>query len=76
MSLKPETGPIFYPIRHPFDNSTDQRWAITREWTGRPQRQFVARFCGDEWIGSADTYVECEALLTTAAAAFFAGYES
>lgn len=32
---------------------SDQRYTITREWTGRERPQWVVRFC-DEWISAFD----------------------
>ena len=34
---------------------SDQRWTVTREFTGKAKPQFVIRFCGD-WIDSRSTY--------------------
>ncbi len=34
---------------------SDQRWTVTREYTGAAKPQFVVRFCGD-WIDSRTTY--------------------
>ena len=34
---------------------SDQRWTVTREYTGAAKPQFVIRFCGD-WIDSRTTY--------------------
>lgn len=30
---------------------SDQRYTITKEWTGKEKPQYVVRFCG-EWIAS------------------------
>jgi hypothetical protein len=46
----------------------DSRYTITREFTGAPRVQFVARFCGD-WIGSSAFYSSALALLAGARAA-------
>ena len=35
---------------------SDQRWTVTREFTGKAKPQFVIRFCGD-WIDSRATYL-------------------
>lgn len=34
---------------------SDQRWTVTREFTGEVKPQFVIRFCGD-WVDSRSTY--------------------
>jgi len=38
---------------HPI--KSDQRWTVTREYTGAATPQFVVRFCGD-WVDSCPTY--------------------
>lgn len=39
-----------HPIRHE-SGTTDSRYSIEREFTGRLEPEYVARFCG-EFIGS------------------------
>lgn len=35
--------------------SSDQRWSVTEEWTGKKTPQFVIRFC-ETWVDSRSTY--------------------
>ena len=35
-------------------STTDNRYAITREWCGQSKQMHIVRFCG-EWVGKAHT---------------------
>ena len=38
-----------------YELPSDNRYTVSREWTGNAKPQFVIRFCG-EWIASCQSY--------------------